>query len=154
MKIADVLIILGVIAVSVIGSAVTSSGLEWYETINLPNFTPPGSVIGTVWTVLFILVAIAAIHAWRRIPKGRERQDFFAALIVNGILNVGWSVVFFGAHLIGFAIVEALLLAASVCLLLYYAWKYDRLAFVLFVPYLAWVIFATYLTFEIWRVNL
>ena len=105
------------IATISVGSWITSAGMNWYKTINLPQFTPPGSFIGMVWTTLFILATISALIVWNKIVRQRK-IIIGSAFILNVLLNVGWSFLFFGLHLIGPAIYEAALLGMSVLVLI------------------------------------
>ncbi len=135
-----------------VGSWITSAGMSWYKTINLPVFTPPGSFIGTVWTTLFILATISALIVWNK--AWRQRKNIIGiAFVLNILLNVGWSFLFFGLHLIGPAIYEAGLLAVSVLVLIILIWPVSKTASWLLVPYLAWTAFATYLTYIIYSLN-
>ncbi|TSC84812.1 MAG: translocator protein [Parcubacteria group bacterium Gr01-1014_13] len=135
-----------------VGSLVTSAGMNWYKTLNLPAFTPSGSFIGTVWTILFILATISALIAWNK-AWGKRKTAIGAAFVLNILLNVGWSSLFFGLHFIGPAIYEAALLGLSVLLLIILIWRVSKPASWLLVPYLAWVLFATFLTYTIWSLN-
>ncbi len=141
------------IATISVGGWITSAGMSWYKTINFPAFTPPGSFIGAVWTVLFILATISALIVWNKAVGGRKGAIGFA-FIVNILLNIGWSALFFGLHLIGPAIYEAALLGVSVLVLMILIWPISKTAAWLLAPYLAWVSFATYLTYTIWSLNL
>jgi benzodiazapine receptor len=134
-----------------VGSLVTSAGMNWYKTLNLPAFTPPGSFIGMVWTVLFILATISALIVWNK--SSGKKTVIAGAFILNALLNVGWSVLFFGLHLIGPAIYEAALLGASVFVLMILTWRISKSASWLLAPYLVWVSFATFLTYTIWSLN-
>jgi benzodiazapine receptor len=146
-----IIIPLATVATAGIGSIITSAGMNWYNGISKPSFTPPGSFIGTVWTILFVLSTIAALIVWN---KAENRKNIIgAAFIINALLNIGWTGLFFGLHLIGPAITEAGLLGLSVLTLIILAWPVSRFAAWLLAPYLAWVSFATYLTYSIWVVN-
>ena len=118
-----------VLAVSVLGSLLTTGGMVWYDTLNLPAIAPPGGFIGAVWTVIFILCAIAAIWFWRKKKLARASSDarlnkwIVGLLITNAILNVGWSWVFFNQHLLGWAIVEMVVLNLSNLALMILFWK-------------------------------
>src|SRR5271157_3364882 len=107
MKLNYVIIPLVTIAVAVIGGLITGGGMEWYRSIKLPSWTPPGSVIGAVWTVLFILATISALIVWNGAPHGVRFWWIVAIFLLNAILNFGWSWLFFGAHLMGAAAWEA-----------------------------------------------
>jgi len=138
-----------VILVAVIGSYFTSSGMEWYKTINLPNFTPPGYIIGIVWNIIFILTTISAIIVWNNKPSNLIIGIFLA----NAFLNVFWSFLFFNQGLIGAAFFEAILLDISVWALFFLIWPISKLASCLLLPYGLWVAFASFLNFMIWLKN-
>ncbi|WKZ29262.1 MAG: TspO/MBR family protein [Patescibacteria group bacterium] len=139
---------------AVLGSRFTSSGLgSWYSTINLPSWTPPGGVIGLVWTTIFTLTAISALILWNT-PSARLKLPTFAAVfLLNAALNVFWSYLFFSRHQIGAAVWEAIVLDLTVIVLIVLAWPISRLAAALLVPYAAWVAFASYLTYSVWKLN-
>jgi tryptophan-rich sensory protein len=136
-----------------LGSLFTSQGMVWYRTISLPPWTPDGSVIGTVWTVLFILATVSALLIWNRKLKPFQRCVIVFGFLTNALLNVSWSFIFFTSHRLGLAVVEAGLLGLSVGFLIFLVKPYSRLAAFLMVPYLLWVSFATYLTYAIWQLN-
>jgi len=153
MKINYFVIPLITLATSVIGSVITGRGMDWYRTIKLPAWTPPGSFIGTVWTVLFVLATISALIFWNRHQSLQSRQLIAALFIINAIANVGWSYLFFGEHLIKPAIFEAAFLGATCIALVITLWPISTTAALLIVPYVVWVGFATYLTYIIWLLN-
>jgi tryptophan-rich sensory protein len=135
------------------GSLLTSRAMGWYKTINKPSWTPAGSLIGAVWTGLFILAAISALIVWNHLPHDNRFKWIIAIYILNAILNIGWSWLFFNQHLLGADIFEANLLAASVVALVILIWPGSALAASLLIPYAAWVLFATFLTYQIWSLN-
>ncbi|MEM4263633.1 MAG: TspO/MBR family protein [Candidatus Woesearchaeota archaeon] len=141
------------IAVSVIGSMITSKGMQWYKTINLPSFTPPGSFIGAVWTMIFILATISALIVWNKMPQEGNFWWIIALFLINAGLNVFWSYLFFGKHMLNVAFIEAGLLDLTVITLIILIWPVSRLAAGLLIPYAAWVAFATYLSYIIWSLN-
>jgi tryptophan-rich sensory protein len=149
-----VIIPLITIAVAVVGSFITSGGMAWYRSITLPSWTPPGSVIGTVWTVLFILATISALIVWNGAPHDARLRWIIAIFLLNAVLNIGWSLLFFGAHQMGAAVWEAGVLGLTVVALVIFIWPLSTLAALLLVPYAGWVAFATYLTYSVWRLNL
>jgi len=148
------------IAVAVAGSMLTSNGLEtWYDTIRKPSFTPPGSVIGAVWTILYILATISALIFWNsHAPFGGVQRDsrfwwITTIFIVNAVLNVLWSLIFFNLHQIYAAFWEAVILGLSVVALVVMIWPISIWASVLLAPYAVWVAFASYLTYSVWVLN-
>jgi tryptophan-rich sensory protein len=133
-------------------AAVTGSQFmpgEWYLTLQKPAWTPPGWLFGPVWTLLYIMIAVAGWRVWRAAGVG-------PALVVWGTglaLNALWSWLMFGIHRIDLALVDIVALLASIAVFIALAWRVDRVAAWLFVPYVAWVGFATALNFAIWRMN-
>lgn len=141
------------LAVSAVGAAATAISVgTWYPTLAKPAFNPPNWIFAPVWTALFFMMAIAAWRVWRRdgLRNARWALTLFALQLA---LNLSWSIVFFGLRSIGWALVEivALLLAILATTLVF--WQRDRVAGILFVPYAAWVAFATVLNAAIWRLN-
>ncbi|MBU0540054.1 tryptophan-rich sensory protein [Patescibacteria group bacterium] len=149
------------LAVAIIGERITASGMSWYKTINLPSWIPPNYIFGVVWTTIFILTAIAALIVWNKAPADHRRKEIMQIFAANGILNVLWTYIFFYQHLLGFAVIEAMLLFISVMLLIVLILplgmkRNERLfqeAGALLAPYAVWVAFATYLTYSIWLMN-
>jgi translocator protein len=136
-------VIIGVVS----GLSTSQSVREWYPTLNPPPLTPPSWVFGPVWTVLYILMGVAAFIVWRR---GRLQPDplITAALIAFAVqlgLNFLWSPVFFGMRwpLGGLVVIIALWFAIVVSVVLFF--RVSALAGALLLPYLAWVSFAAYL---------
>ncbi|MFA6215499.1 MAG: TspO/MBR family protein [Patescibacteria group bacterium] len=153
MKLNYLLIPLAVFAVGAWGSFITNGGLGWYSKIKLPSYTPAGSVIGTVWTVIFILTMISVLIVWNR---HFDQKNFWLIIIlfaINGGLNIFWSYLFFGLHLLGPAAFEAGLLGLSVIALVILIWPFSLAAAILLLPYAGWVSFAAYLTYTIWNLN-
>lgn len=141
------------LGIGVLGAAVTATSVStWYAQIAKPSFNPPNAVFGPVWTVLYVLMAVAAWRVWRRADRDTARGPL-TLFALQLALNLGWSVAFFGLRDIGFAVgvILALDLAVLATTLLFR--RIDRLAAILLVPYLAWIAFATVLNIAIWRLN-
>jgi tryptophan-rich sensory protein len=121
----------------------------WYAGLIKPDFNPPNWLFAPVWTALYVMMGIAAARVWKQTGLGIEIQAWAAQLV----LNFCWSAIFFSFHLIGAALGEmaALWLAVAATMILF--WRKDRVAGLLFVPYLAWVSFAFALNLAIWRFN-
>jgi benzodiazapine receptor len=153
MKLNYFIIPLIVFLVAFLGSLITSGGMDWYQTINLPSWTPGGSIISAVWTAIFILSAISALLVWNRFPRGKRFNWIFILFGINAFLNVFWSYLFFGKHFLFWAIPEAVLLCLSVASLIALIRSLSRLAALLLYLYLFWTAFATYLTYMVWTLN-
>ncbi len=122
----------------------------WYAGLNKPDFNPPSWVFAPVWTTLYILMGVAGWRVWRITGLKSVEMAFF---LVQLALNCAWSFIFFGAQQLGAALVEIVVMWLAILATLVLFWRRDRLAGLLFVPYLAWVSFATVLTHAIWRLN-
>lgn len=128
--------------------AVTAPG-PWYETLAKPSFNPPGWLFGPVWTVLYVLIAIAGWRVWQRERSGRAMTLWWVQLVLNFL----WSPVFFALHAVGLALVVVLALLATILAFIAAARHVDRISAWLFVPYAAWVAFASLLNGAIWTMN-
>ena len=153
MRISYAAIVVGVIVVAVAGNLFTSRGLPWYLASQLPALAPPGPVIGAVWTMIYVLCAVSMIM-WFSQPR-RDRRFWLVTwvFIANGLLNAAWCWLFFAQRWVGAAIVEMLLLEATVLVLIALIWRVRRAAALLLVPYAVWVVFATYLAAAFWQLN-
>ncbi len=141
------------LAVAAAGGAVTATSVgTWYAGLAKPAFNPPNWVFGPVWTALYLMMAFAGWRVWRRL-RAREVRLALGAWALQLALNLGWSFVFFGARLIGAALAEIALLLAAILATAVLFWRIDRVAGALFVPYAAWVAFATALNAALWHLN-
>lgn len=126
----------------------------WYDQLVKPALNPPSAVFGPVWTTLYVLMGIASF----RVFKARHKAPKLArkALVLYGIhllVNLSWSLVFFGGQDPESAVaVIVLLLAMIVSMFLLFS-RLDRWAGALLVPYFFWVSFATYLNVSIAALN-
>jgi benzodiazapine receptor len=130
------------VAVAGIGSLATSGGMDWYDTLDKPGFTPPGAAFGIVWTILYVAIAVAGWRAWRA-------STTTAPTVWWGIqmaLNLLWTAVFFGLEspIGGIVVIAALIVAVAIDLRL--SERVDTAAAVLLFPYLVWCGFAAALT--------
>lgn len=135
-----------------IGSLATTPNIPtWYAGLNKPWFNPPNSIFPVVWTILYVLMAVAAWLVWRE--ETPARWPALAAFAVQLALNIAWSFAFFGAQspLLGLVVIVALI-AAIVWTMIAFS-SVSGLAAGLLVPYLAWVAFATVLNAAIYALN-
>lgn len=153
MKLNYIIIPLITILVAVVGGYLTSGDMSWYKTLKLPSIAPPGWFIGLVWNVIFILTTVSVLIVWNTMQKNDNFSIIIGLFVVNALLNVFWSFLFFNQHLINAAMVEAGLLGLSVVALVVLIWPFSRLAAGLLVPYAVWVCFATFLNYLIWTLN-
>ena len=122
---------------------------EWYAGLVKPSFNPPDWIFAPVWTTLYIMIAVAGWRTWERRFEGPAMQIWFGQLAVN----FAWSPVFFSLHAIGLALVVIALMLALIIAFVAISWKRDRLSAWLFVPYVAWVAFASTLNTSLFILN-
>lgn len=138
-----------------IGSAATIPNLSpWYAELRKPPWTPPSSLFGPVWTVLYIMMSVAAWLVWRQRRAHPEdvRRALGCFLFQLG-LNSAWSWMFFGLHQTGLAFSEILALWLMIAATILTFAKVSRTAALLMSPYLLWVSFAAVLNGAIHRLN-
>ena len=139
-----------VFAASLTSVFVSTGG--WYAELNKPVWNPPNWIFGPVWTVLYIMMAVAAWRVWLR-GGWKVQRTPLSLFLIQWTLNALWTPLFFGFHLLGWAFVEILVLLVFILLTLRAFWPVDRMAAFLMVPYALWVAFASVLNFTIWRLN-
>lgn len=134
-----------------LGSWPTVRGLrEWYPSLRKPNWNPPNQVFGPVWTALYLAMAVAAWLVWR---SGADVTVALGLFTLQLALNVAWSVVFFGQRNVSGAFVVIIGLWLAIAATLVAFGSIDPVAGGLFLPYLAWVTFASFLNRAIARLN-
>ena len=136
-----------------IGSLATVGAIPtWYAALHKPSWNPPNWIFGPVWSLLYLMMAVAAWQVWRTAgwSGARLALGLFASQLV---LNVGWSVVFFGLERPGWAFVEIVGLWCTILATLLLFRPISPVAALLLVPYLLWVTFASALNFAVWRLN-
>ena len=131
--------LVAVALVAGVGGLAAAGSQTTYRALELPPYAPPSWLFGPVWTVLSVMIGVAGWLLWR--AGGWDRVMWL--WVVQLVLNLGWTPLFFTADLYTAALVEIVALAASIALLVAWSWHLSRVAAWLLVPYLAWVCFAT-----------
>ena len=144
---------LGLVAVAAIAGAVASSQApSFYGQLARPDWAPPASVFGPVWSLLYGLMAVAVWLVWRE-PASERRKLALGLFVVQLAVNALWSWLFFGWHNGALAFGDVLLLLGLVIATLLAFWRIRPLAGALLLPYAAWVAFASALTWSVWQAN-
>lgn len=138
----------------IVGSLFTIDAIPtWYASLTLPSFAPPNWIFAPVWLTLYTAMGIALFLVWR---KGSWLVDvqwgvrvFFFQLVINAL----WSIVFFGLQSPLYGLITIALLALSIMIAMYFFFRASKVAGLLMVPYLIWVLFAWYLNYSIWVLN-
>ncbi len=136
-----------------LGSLFTTPAIPtWYATLKKPFFNPPNWIFSPVWISLFILMGISLFLIWRNPghPKFKTALIFF---FVQLILNIFWSVAFFGLRLPLLGLIDIILLWIAILLTIQNSLKVSKMAGLLLLPYLLWVSFAALLNFSLWFLN-
>ena len=131
-------LIVAIIFAAAIGSmASTSAGTDsWYLLLDKSVLNPPSYVFGIVWPILYILMMVSAFLAHKKI---------FSIFIIQLFFNASWSWLFFRFQMPLIALLDIYLLIAINIYILNLMCKESKLAFFLFIPYVAWISFASYL---------
>ena len=145
---------LGLAAAILITFCATLAGIfstpdDWYAALAKPSWNPPGWIFGPVWTALYLMMATAAWLVWKSDGWGKSLWLYLTQLA----LNAAWTPIFFGAHLLGWAFMEILFMWLAILLTLLAFRRVHKTAALLLLPYLAWVTFAAFLNFTLWRMN-
>jgi translocator protein len=116
---------------------------DWYAALNKPPFNPPDWVFAPVWTLLFVMIAVAGFRTFGSRPSSAAMKLW----AIQMVLNFAWSPIFFSLHRIDLALAVIVALFGSILAFFGSRWSSDRVAALLFIPYAAWVGFATMVRF-------
>lgn len=125
---------------------------EWYRTLVRPSFAPPNWVFGPVWTVLYLMMAVAVWLVWKESGFAAARLAI-TAFVVQLLLNAAWTIIFFGWHAPGIAFLEIVALWLAIVVTMALFRRHSKTAALLLLPYLAWVGFASVLNYGFWSLN-
>jgi len=158
MKLRDILkLIIAVLIVElagVIGGSFTAPAISnWYPTLSKPALNPPNWIFAPVWTTLYALMGVAAFLIWRHGLRQRKVRVALTIFSVQLVLNIFWSIIFFGFQNPYLAFIEILILWLAIIWTILVFYKISRLAACLLMPYIIWVSFAAYLNYFIWLLN-
>ena len=144
------LILLITFIASGIGGFTTAVFKEpWYSEIILPSYNPPSSVFAPVWTVLYIMMSIAIWKIWINSFDLKILKIYLIHLFFNG----SWSVIFFGFHQIGLALINIIIILIFIFFLMKNYFNRDKISFYLMIPYLLWSSYALILNSSIFILN-
>ena len=133
-----------------IGSYTASTFKEpWYSQIILPSFNPPSWVFAPVWSTLYFLMSLAIWKIW---IKSYDKK-LFKIYFIHLFFNSTWSIVFFGFHLIGLALLNLVIILTFIIILMKEYFVIDKVSFFLMIPYLAWSSYALILNSSIFLLN-
>ena len=147
------LIPLFVIITASAASHFADTGLAWYKSINLPGWIFLNMFTLNIWIIIFIFTSLSILIIWNRYSKERNFSLIISLFVLNAIINVGWSILFYTQQQLGLALFESVLLVFSIFLLIGLIWRFCPIAAWMLLPYSVWIIFATVLTLNVWIIN-
>lgn len=121
----------------------------WYASLAKPAFNPPNWVFAPVWSILYLIIGVVGARTWLSFRRTMAMRLWFAQLV----FNFAWSPAFFGLHDPAAALIVVIALVVSVAGFIAASWRQDRTAALLFLPYLAWTLFASALNIAILTLN-
>lgn len=136
------------VIVTASGGALFMPG-EWYERLRKPSWTPPNWAFPVVWSVLYLMMAVAGWLVWRAEPGSVAIWFWGAQLMANWL----WSALFFGMRRMDLAFADVSILWLLIAGFIVTTWPVSSTAALLFVPYLVWVTIASALNLTVWRMN-
>jgi translocator protein len=133
------------------GLALGASNLPgaWYGSLQKPPFNPPKWVFAPTWTVLYVMIALAGWRTYLHDARGIPMHLWFTQMMLNFL----WSPVVFRLHNLALGLAVILTLLVTIVSFIAFRWKEDRVAAGLFIPYAAWVAFASLLNYSLFRLN-
>lgn len=138
----------------ILGSVFTASSIpSWYAGLAKPSFNPPNWVFGPVWTTLYLLMAISIYLITDSKVEKIKIKLLLNIFWVHLILNLLWSVIFFGFRNPELAFFEIIILWGFILYLTKSFYTISKVAGLLMTPYLLWVSFAAFLNFTVWQLN-
>jgi len=126
---------------------------SWYMTLHKPFFNPPNWVFGPVWTVLYIMMGIALYIVWHKRSIAEESKWPYVLFVIQLLLNVGWSAIFFGFRSIGGGMLIIIVLWLAIIMTIRQFQQRSKVAAWLLIPYVLWVSYACALNYSFWRLN-
>ncbi|WP_017607339.1 TspO/MBR family protein [Nocardiopsis xinjiangensis] len=143
---------LAVAAAAAIGGVASSTAGDVYGQLEQPGWAPPSWLFSPVWTVLYVLIAVAGWLVWRRAGWSGARVAM-TLFLVQLVLNAAWPPLFFAAEMRLAAFIEIIVLLAVITAMIAAFARISRTAAVLMAPYWVWVAYASALNFSLWQLN-
>ena len=141
-------------AAGFVGAIFTSPAINlWYVDLRKPGFNPPNWIFAPVWTILFVLMGVSLYLIWKKGLKAKENKPAVYVFLVQLILNIFWSVLFFGLHSPVAGFVEIIFLWLAILWTIIKFYKISKASAYLLVPYILWVSFAGILNLSILILN-
>lgn len=137
----------------IIISLITKDSMSTYGSLKKSILTPPAFVFSIVWTILYIMMGLAAYRIYMNNKQGKNDYNGYFNYLVQLLINFLWSIIFFNFRLYGISFILIIILLIFIIITVIKFFKTDKIAGILMIPYILWTVFATYLTFYIWMFN-
>jgi tryptophan-rich sensory protein len=138
----------------IVGSFFTTPSIPtWYASLKKPSFNPPNWLFSPVWISLFVLMGISLYFLWIHSKEGRKAKIALYYFGLQLVLNMLWSVLFFGLKSPLLGLIEIIILWAAILMTILKSFQVSRTAGILLLPYILWVSFAAVLNFFLWNLN-
>lgn len=145
------------IAIPLVGgiiiSLITKDSMSTYDSLKKSILTPPAFVFPIVWTILYIIMGLAAYRIYMNNKQGKNDNNAYFNYLIQLLINFLWSIIFFNFRLYGISFIVIIILLILIIITTIKFLKVDKLSGILMIPYVLWTIFASYLTFYIWIFN-
>lgn len=138
---------------AIIVGLMTKGGMNIYNSLKKPIITPPSIVFPIVWTILYVLMGIAAYRIYMNNRSGRDDKGAYFYYLIQLSINFLWSFIFFNFRLYGISFILIIVLLVLIIITTIKFFKNDKLSGFLMIPYILWVSFASVLTFFIYMLN-
>ncbi len=125
---------------------------EWYDTLQRPVLTPPDWVFTPVWATLYVMIAVS-LFLFLRAYRREQGYGIYVLIVIHLITNFAWTGIFFGLQAPGWAFLDILVLDITLIVIVWCFRHTSRMSSILLVPYLLWVLFATYLNAAFYVLN-
>ncbi|MEI8361385.1 MAG: TspO/MBR family protein [bacterium] len=125
----------------------------WYDALSKPSWTPPGSTIGLIWTILYPIILASFVFVVYKYFKGELSRTVLAVFVLNLVFNLAFTPIQFGLKNLSLAAVDILLVLATIIASIFLVWPTFRLLAIAQIPYLLWVSTATILQLSITWMN-
>lgn len=135
-----------------IGSLTKPEISTWYSTLNRAALTPPNYVFPIAWSILYAAIGACGCLIWRA-PSFPQLNAIKILYVIQLILNWSWTPLFFHYHLSGFSIIILVFMDILVGTIIWLSYRKIRSVSLMMIPYLLWILFASYLNFYIWNYN-
>ncbi len=136
------------------GGILNSGGIDWYASLVLPSWSPPNILIALIWAIIYVCATASLLIVWNKTPHDARFRTIVVGYGVVTLINFLWSILFFDLHMLVWSVVCSVVLAVALGVLAKLIEPRSRVAALLLLPYIVWVLFAFRLTASVTALNL